>query len=87
MGIVRMKSLARMHVWWPKIDENIESHTTQEKTIIFTYLYGFPCNANARYMARADTEILVNVLIQLSVSIRLVSYEDVLLFCGDLGGD
>ena len=29
MGIVRMKSLARMHVWWPKIDENIESYANQ----------------------------------------------------------
>ena len=29
MGIVRMKSLARMHVRWPKIDENIESHANQ----------------------------------------------------------
>ena len=29
MGIVRMKSLARMHVWWPKIDENIETHANQ----------------------------------------------------------
>ena len=60
---------------------------TQEKTIIFTYLYGFPCNANARYMARADTEMPVNVLLRLSVSIRLISCEHVLLFCGDLGGE
>ena len=60
---------------------------SQEKTIIFTYLYGFPCNANARYMARADTEMPVNVLLRLSVSIRLISCEHVLLFCGDLGGE
>ena len=59
----------------------------QEKTIIFTYLYGFPCNANAWYMARADTEMPVNVLLRLSVSIRLISCEHVLLFCGDLGGE
>ena len=60
---------------------------SQEKTIIFTYLYGFPCNANARYMARADTEMPVNVLLRLSVSIRLISCEHMLLFCGDLGGE
>ena len=29
MGIVRMKSLARMHVWWPKIDEHIEAHANR----------------------------------------------------------
>ena len=29
MGMVRMKSLARMHVWWPKIDEHIEAHSNQ----------------------------------------------------------
>ena len=29
MGMVRIKALARMHVWWPKIDENIESHANQ----------------------------------------------------------
>ena len=29
MGMVRMKSLARMHVWWPKIDEHIETHSNQ----------------------------------------------------------
>ena len=27
--MVRMKSLARMHVWLPKIDEHIETHSNQ----------------------------------------------------------
>ena len=31
MGIVRMKSLARMHVWWPKIDDHIEIHSPVKK--------------------------------------------------------
>ena len=29
MGMVRMKSLARKHVWRPKIDEHIEAHNNQ----------------------------------------------------------
>ena len=29
MGIVGMKSLARIHVWWPKINEHIEAHADQ----------------------------------------------------------
>ena len=35
MGIVRMKSLAMMHVWWPKIDENIESHANHMPINVF----------------------------------------------------
>ena len=43
MGIVRMKSLARMHVWWPKIDENIENRANQ----------CIPCQENSREPTKA----------------------------------
>ena len=50
MGIVRMKSLARMHVWWPKIDENIENHANQ----------CIPCQENSREPTKASVFIWEN---------------------------
>jgi len=29
MGIVQMKALARMHIWWPNIDKHIQDHAYQ----------------------------------------------------------
>ena len=37
-GIARMKSIARSHVWWPKIDQGIEKVTRECQ----------PCNKTRR---------------------------------------
>ena len=43
MGVVRMKALARMHVWWPCIDKHIEGHVYQ----------CIPCQQNSREPVKA----------------------------------
>ena len=46
MGVVRMKALARMHVWWPCIDKHIEGHAYR----------CIPCQQNSREPVKAPWE-------------------------------
>ena len=39
IGIIRMKSLARMHVWWPNIEVNIAAEVTSCFDNYFTHAY------------------------------------------------
>ena len=47
LGIVRMKSIARLHVWWPHIDSDIESCTKE----------CLPCQENHRNPSRASAHL------------------------------
>ena len=47
LGIVRMKSIARLHVWWPHIDSDIESCTKE----------CLPCQENHRNPNRAPPHL------------------------------